>query len=450
MSEHGGSEDLDSVRKELDRLRGEVDKLEAKPHKRARLRRVFAVVFVVIAVLAASAMTPGLWARRTIYNTDRWVATVGPLASDPAIQEALARELTVSVFTALDIQTKVETAISERAPKLEFIAGPLTTSLQGFVQDQVQKIMASDQFREVWIAANTALQQQLVAVLDGNGEVLKVQGNQVVFNYLPLVNDALTQLSETLSGILNRTITLPTITADTVPSQAIATLGTALGVTLPPTFGSVTLFQSDQLTSIQDAVSTFNKALLLAVVLFVVGVVLALVLSTNRRRTLLQLLTALIVVVVLERRFAIAEANNVVNLAKPENQAAAQAIINALLGSLLLATKRILWVLFAVLIVAVFTGPYPWAVRFRGWVADVGRAGVGAVRGADTGPGAVWVAGHRDVLMIAGAVVLALILLFGSISLGWFLVLAIILVLYELAVYRTAAVSLSGTAEAAP
>ena len=60
MSEHEGPEDLDSVRAERDRLKGEVDKLEAKPQKRARLRRVFAVVFVVLAVLAATAMTPGV------------------------------------------------------------------------------------------------------------------------------------------------------------------------------------------------------------------------------------------------------------------------------------------------------------------------------------------------------------------------------------------------------
>ena len=252
------------------------------------------------------------------------------------------------------------------------------------------------------------------------------------------------------AGSLTRIDTIHESALANLPSEAVERLGTARGVSLPPTFGSVTLFQSDQLTSIQDAVSTVNNLLLLSVVLFVVGVVLALVLSTNRRRTLLQLLTALIVVVVLERRFAIAEANNVVDLAKSENQAAAKAIIDAFLGSLLLATKRILWVLFVVLVVAVFTGPYPWAVRFRGWVADVGRAGVGAVRGADTGPGAVWVAEHRDALMLAGAVVLASILLFASISMGWFLVLAIILVLYELAVYRTAAVSLAETDKAVP
>ena len=447
MSDQGGPEDLEAVRAEVDRLKDEVEKLEAKPQKRARLRKVFAVVFVVIAVIAASAITPGLWARRTVYETKRYIGVVGPLASDPAVQEALARQLTQAVFTAVDIQSRVQAAIAQRAPKLEFIAGSITTSLQGFVQDQVQTLFASDQFQQFWINANTLLQQQVVAVLDGKSEAIMVQGNQVVFNYLPLLNQALQQLSATLSTLLNRTITLPTITPDTVPSQAVASLQTALGVTLPPTFGSVTLFQGDELTSVQNAVSIFNKTLILAIVLFILSVALALVLSTNRRRTLLQLLTALIVVVVLERRFAIAQASNVVSMVKPENQAAVQAIIGAFLSSLLLATKRILWVLFVVLIVAVVTAPYPWAVRARAWVGDVGRAGVGAVRGAEVGPAAAWVGARRDALMLAGAIVAAIILLFASISLGWFLVLAIVLALYELAVYRIAAASRVETAE---
>jgi hypothetical protein len=439
MSDQGKPEDLDAVRAEVDRLKDEVDRLEAKPQKRARLRRVFAVVFVVLAVLAYSAATPGVWARRTVYNTDRYIAVVGPLASDPAVQEALARQLTQSVFSALDIQTRLQTALTERAPKLAFIVGPITNALQGFVQDQVLKIVASPQFENLWVSLNTVLHTQLVAVLNGSSEVLQVQGNQVVFNYLPLLNQALAQLSSTISGIVGHQITLPTITADTVPSQAISSLETALDVTLPATFGSVVLFQSDQLTSIQDAASLFNRLLLLTVVLFVLFAALALVISTRRRRTLLELVTALIVVVVLERRFAIAEANNVVNLAKPENQAAVQAIVGAFLSSLLLATKRVLWVLFAILVIALLSGPYPWVVRFRAWVVDVARAGVGAVRGADTGPAAGWVGHHRDAMMLAGAVVAALILLFLNISVGWFLALVVVLVLYELAVYRTAA-----------
>src|SRR6266487_3964007 len=158
----------------------EVERLEARPQKRARLRRVFAVVFIVIAVLAFSTATPGVWARRTVYNTDRYLAVVGPLASDAAVQEALARQLTQAVFTAVDVEAKVQAAIAERAPKLEFMAGPLTSSLQGFVQDQAQKVIASDQFQRFWVSANTLLQHQVVAVLDGSTDVLQVQGNHVV------------------------------------------------------------------------------------------------------------------------------------------------------------------------------------------------------------------------------------------------------------------------------
>jgi hypothetical protein len=439
MSEHEGPEDLDSVRAELDRLKDEVEKLEAKPQKRAKLRRVFAVVFVVIAVLAASVITPGLWARRTVYDTDRWVAVVGPLASDPAVQQALATKLTESVFTALDVQSRLQSSLTGAAPRLVFIVGPITSAVQGFVQDQVQKIIASPQFQTFWTDTITRLHPQVIAVLNGSSDVIQTQGNQVVFNYLPLLNDALAQMSQTLSGILGRQITLPTITADTVPSQAITALQSALGVTLPPTFGSVVLFQSDSLATIQGAAATFDKGLFVGLALFLLSVVLALALSRNRRRTLLELVVALIVVVVFERRFAIAQADHIVGLAKPENQAAVAAIVNAFLSSLLLSTKRILWVLFAILVVALVSGPYPWAVRLRGWTVDVAGAGVGAVRGTDLGPAAVWIGAHRDPLMFAGAVIGAAILLFTSVTLGWLLVLLLVIAAYEFVVYRVAA-----------
>jgi hypothetical protein len=436
MSDQG---DIESVRAENERLKDEVERLEAKPERRHRLRRIFAVVFVVIAVVCASVATPGLWARRTVYDTNRWVAVVGPLASDPAVQQALATNLTTSVFTALDVQSKVESALAEAAPKLEFIAGPITNGVQGFVQDQVQKILGTEQFQQFWDDTITRLHPQVIAVLNGTSEILQQQGDQVVFNYLPLLNDALGQMSQTLSGILGRQITLPTITADTVPSQAIASLESALGVDLPDSFGSVVLFEGDTLQTIQTAASTFDKTLILALVLFVVSIVLALVLSTNRRRTVLELVTALIVVIVLERRFAIAEANHVVTMMKPENQAAGAAIVNAFLGSLLLTTKRTLWALFAILVVALLSGPYPWAVRFRAWVVDVSRAGVGAVRGAELGPAAAWVGMHRDALMLGGAVLAAVIVLFTSLSLGWLLVVLLLIAAFELVVYRLAA-----------
>ena len=44
---------------------------------------------------------PAVWSARTVLNTDRYVATVEPLADDPAVQQAIATRLTDEVFAAL-------------------------------------------------------------------------------------------------------------------------------------------------------------------------------------------------------------------------------------------------------------------------------------------------------------------------------------------------------------
>ena len=103
--------ELHFFREWLDRgYAGTMSYLERSADRRADVRRVLPTARTVIVTA-------------TVYNTDRYLAVVGPLASDPAVQEALARQLTQAVFTAVDVQTKVRAAIAERAPKLEFIAG---------------------------------------------------------------------------------------------------------------------------------------------------------------------------------------------------------------------------------------------------------------------------------------------------------------------------------------
>src|SRR3990172_11562290 len=149
--EHTGS-DVDDLRAERDRLQDRVERLEGV--KRRRLRAVAAVVAVIVAVVSFSAALPGAWARRTIADTDTYVSVVGPLASDPAVQEALARQITTAVFEALDVQSKLTEALAERAPQLVFLAGPITSSVEGFVQDQGQAILASEQFQQFWNEAN--------------------------------------------------------------------------------------------------------------------------------------------------------------------------------------------------------------------------------------------------------------------------------------------------------
>jgi hypothetical protein len=428
--------DAEKLRAERDALEKQVEKLEARPEKRKKVRKVVAAILVILAVLCFTVAVPGLWARRTVFNTERYVETVAPLASDPAVQEYLARTITQEAFVALDVEGRLKEVLQQRDARLAFLAGPLANGLSGVVQSQLQNIFASDAFQQTWTSLNRTVQAQIIAVLANESSTFQIVNDAVVLNVLPLINQGLQSISGTISDLVGHPVTLPTITGDEIPSAALSQLETALGVTLPSDFGSIVIFRSSSLSTIQDIVNLAQRAVVALAILFLVFSGLALWASPHRRRTLLQIATASLLILIVERRLAIWQSNSAVDKVVAENQAAAHAVVDRLLGSLLLYTAWFLAVLVVVLLVTLITGPYPWAVKVRGWTVDMWRAAVTAVRGHETSETVTWVASHRDPLMVGGAVVAALLLFFGNLSLWWFLFFAILIGAYELVVYR--------------
>ena len=67
-------------------------------------RPTIAALLVVIAALCAPAAVVARWARDEVSDTDRYVATVTPLASDPAVQSAVINRITTEIFTRVDVQ----------------------------------------------------------------------------------------------------------------------------------------------------------------------------------------------------------------------------------------------------------------------------------------------------------------------------------------------------------
>ena len=118
-----------------------------------------------------------------------------------------------------------------------------------------------------------------------------------------------------------------------------------------------------------------------------------------------------------------------------------------MLGSLLRYTGWFLVIAVVIAVVTLLSGPYPWAVRLRHFVADLGRAFGGAVRGRDTTGAVAWVIARRDALMLGIAFLGALVLLVANLSIAGFLVLAVLVAACEIVVYRVGTVP-SGGAEA--
>jgi hypothetical protein len=103
--------------------------------------------------------------QQTLLNTDRWVAVVGPLASDPAVQSSVAETTAAVTLNALDVPSRTQ---SLPGP-LRNIASPIQSTLSTFVDEQTQQLVASPQFALLWVTANRAIHEALCCATRRSG-----------------------------------------------------------------------------------------------------------------------------------------------------------------------------------------------------------------------------------------------------------------------------------------
>jgi hypothetical protein len=229
------------------------------PVSRQRWRTILAVVLIVVGCVLAPLAGVAVWARNQVTNTDRYVRTVAPLAADPAIQAAIADQITTQIFTYLDVQgltNQTVDALAERglpprlADQLQGLAGPLASGIQGFVRTEVNKIVQSPAFADAWTQANRVAHQTLVKALTGPGDgTVTVEGDTVTLNLAPFI--------------------------ETVKARLVAG-GFGLAARIPAVNASFVLFQSADITRARSAFDLLNTLgiwlPIIAIVLLGIGV----------------------------------------------------------------------------------------------------------------------------------------------------------------------------------
>jgi hypothetical protein len=164
----------------------------------------------------------------------------------------------------------------------------------------------------------------------------------------------------------------------------------------------------------------------------------ALLTSTRRRRTLIQLTTGAAVGLVLVRRIAILSRDDLFERVDTQRFPSVRVLTDELMESLFRYTAILLAIVLVALLAALISGPYPWAVTLRGWVRDGARGIAGAfggVRAPETAR-VRWLRAHRDALMLAGGVAALLLLLLFDLSWLGFVIVTILIALYEIALAR--------------
>src|SRR4051794_30994323 len=121
--------------------------VQSKPSNR---RVVFSIVLLAVAMLAVPLCVVGVWTHSQITNTDRYLATVGPLADDPQVQQYVAEQLTEAFEENVDLASALQ---SELPSALQSLSGTLANALDGVVAAAANRFTQSEAFKSLWIDA---------------------------------------------------------------------------------------------------------------------------------------------------------------------------------------------------------------------------------------------------------------------------------------------------------
>jgi hypothetical protein len=407
--------------RENERLRREVEALrgDSSPPQRHRVRGTLTVILVILTSLSVVAATAAIWVKRTVRDTDRYVALVAPLADDRAVTDALALRLTDDAFTALNVRQRVEDALGS-IPQLppsanSLLAGPLTSGVQNVIQSRAERFLASPAFENLWVQVNRQVHVKLVALLEGDYDQLpnvSVTGGEVRLNLVGAVARVLQEVVQQGADELGIDVTIPSIPANLDASAGIERLNSALGTTLPPDFGQVTLMTRQQLEGYQEAAQRLNT---LAGALFVLSIALlvaTILVATDRRRAIIWLglgvTVAMVLAGILLRRV---EARITESIARPGPRAAARDVFTQVGASLRPAAILVIVVVLLAALAAYLLGRPSWLMRSIAWER---RVVASRPEGSEL---EIWVASHTT--LVRGAAMVAAVVAIFFTGIDW-------------------------------
>ncbi|MFE5296325.1 hypothetical protein [Streptomyces sp. NPDC056632] len=360
------------------------------------LRSVASAVLIVLACILVPVSVLTVWVHDIVLDTDRYVATMKPLADDPAIEAAAEKRIVHAVDVRVDgkeITAEIAAwlqsqGLPPRAAKaVKGLAPQLDSAVNSAAEKVANRFVESDRFEKVWVTANRAAHTAVVHALTGKGRGAV--------------------------GVSEGTVTLDVGEAVEQVKKDLVDAGLEPAAKIPDVNKKMVLFQSEELKRVQGAAHALdvlgNWLPIFTVVLAAGGVLLA----HRRRRALAK--TALgaafaclvvAIVLVIARRYYLDHLPPQV-----QSKDAAAAIFDILVRFLRVALRTAIVLGIVIALGAYFIGPgrLPRATRSTAERGADSAAGWWGGHGIDTGPVGTWTEAHRKWLTLGALLIVALL-----------------------------------------
>lgn len=214
-----------------------------------KIRAIVAFLIAFLGLLLVPIATVGAWAGAQLTETDKFVSTFGPIASDPAVQQFVIDEVNEAILGQVDIDATVRSVFSglgqldmpdQAAAALMLLEQPAVDGVKNLIYDGVSQVVRSPQFADVWVTTLEFSHETAIGVITGDPD-LAVQldeGGTLSLELGPLVEAVKAELSAQGLGFVNNLpqldYAIELMQSDAlVLVRAIYTLATVAGFWLP-------------------------------------------------------------------------------------------------------------------------------------------------------------------------------------------------------------------------
>ncbi|HEX6232679.1 MAG TPA: hypothetical protein VFZ63_06100 [Jiangellaceae bacterium] len=373
-------------------------------------------LLVVVSVMA-------VWAHRTIFETDAFMATVQPALDDPALYVALSDSVSEQALEILDLDTRAANRLSELdeylatalgaaldldarvagvlsrldRPTLAVLGPPISARLEDRATQVIDELIRSEAFRQRLPVLIRRAHQASVTLVRSDVAGLPnvyVADGAVQLNLIPVIADALRHVEQEIPEFLPD-VELPGLVSERA-AEGREQLAAALRAQVPEDFGQVRLMSEDSLVVAQQTMHRIDRNVWAVLLITLAVVAAAVALSAARRRTLVQVFLGVVIGVVLAAALVRRLRSSFVDdAAAADGRSAVGIVLNATTSSVYrLALLVGLGALIGAL-VAYLAGRPAWIER------SVKHAARLVDRSWSNGRFNRWVAGRADLLRIA-------------------------------------------------
>jgi hypothetical protein len=223
----------------------------------SRARRIWVRLILGVATLLAVFAIFAIWANRQLMNPTNWSRTSTALLQKETIRTALSGYLIDQLYANINVPAQLKSGLPTQ---LRPLAGPLSGALHGVAEQGAERALATPAVQNIWRKANHAADQALVAIVNGGGARVQIQGGTVSLNLRQIVADLAQRLG----------------------------LPAGIAAKLPPSVANLKVVSSSQLGLVRNMAKALHALAVWLTVLVLALYALAVFLASGyRRRTLM-------------------------------------------------------------------------------------------------------------------------------------------------------------------